>query len=49
MFDDREICGTCLWHKHEDVDDGWVCTNPDSEYCSDWTGYEDSCWEWESK
>lgn len=48
-MDDREICGTCRYHRHEDVDDGWVCVNPDSEYCTDWTEYEDSCEEWEGR
>ena len=43
MRDTREICGNCKYHKHEDIDDGWVCVNTDSEYCSDWTEYTDSC------
>ena len=33
----EHICGFCKWHKHEDIDDGWICTNPDSEYVADWT------------
>lgn len=32
---EKECCGTCRWHQHESVDDGWVCVNPDS----DGTGY----------
>ena len=49
MFNDREVCGTCRFHEKDDEHDDWICTNPDSEHCSDWTGYEDSCWEWESR
>ena len=49
MFDDREICGTCKWHVKDNDNDGWICVNPDSECCSDYTGYNDSCWDWESR
>lgn len=41
MRDKRQICGTCKYHHHEDIDDGWVCVNDDSEYVengrSTWT------------
>lgn len=40
-------CGTCNWHQYESVDQGWVCVNPESEYCSDWTEYDDGCIDWE--
>lgn len=46
---DRECCGTCKWHEHENIDDGWVCTNPDSDAVADWTEYSDSCMAWESR
>ena len=46
---DKRICGTCRYHQHEDVDDGWVCTNAESENCADWTEYTDSCEEWEER
>lgn len=46
---DEQICGTCKWHYHESIDDGWVCVNADSRYCADWTEYNDSCEEWEGK
>ena len=39
----NECCGLCKFHQHEDVTEGWICTNPDSEYIADWTEYEDSC------
>lgn len=47
MKDDRKNCGTCKWHEHENIDDGWVCVNEDSIYYSDWTEYNDSCIDWE--
>lgn len=46
---DEKCCGTCKWHKHERIDDGWVCTNPDSHCCADWTEYNDWCQEWEDR
>lgn len=42
-------CGTCKYHHHENVDDGWVCVNPDSDNCTDWTDYDYSCEEWEGR
>jgi len=47
--DKKECCGTCDWHKHEDVDDGWVCVNPGSIYCTEWTDFNDYCPEWEER
>jgi len=43
----EQICGTCIWH-HKAGDD-WLCTNSDSEYCTDWTSYDDSCDDYEGK
>lgn len=48
MLDDK-CCGTCKYHHHENIDDGWVCVNDRSEYCVEWTEYSDSCEEWERK
>lgn len=45
----KECCGTCKWHHHESVDDGWVCVNADSDFCTDWTDYDDCCDEWEGR
>lgn len=45
----NQCCGTCKWHSFENISDGWVCVNNDSDYCSDWTEYEDSCEEWGGK
>jgi len=52
MNDDQErCCGTCRWHWHQQgagMDD-WVCQNTDSDYCSDWTEFQDTCPDWEGK
>ena len=44
----EKCCGTCIYHKYEDISKGWLCTNPDSEYIADWTECEDSCENWEA-
>lgn len=49
MNEDRRICGNCKYHVHEEIDDGWVCTNEQSRYCTDWTEYEDSCEDFEER
>lgn len=36
-------CGTCRYHYHETVDDGYVCVNPKSDYCADWTDNNMTC------
>ncbi len=50
MAENRErCCSTCKWHCHEDITDGWVCVNSDSEYCTDFTPYDHSCPDWEER
>ena len=48
-MDEREGCGTCKWHKKDNDGDGWICTNPNSEYYVEWTEYNDNCEEWEER
>ena len=45
----KQCCGTCKYHQFENVDDGYVCVNIDSEYFADWTEYSDYCEEWEER
>ena len=45
----KQCCGTCKYHVHESIDDGWVCVNSDSEYCTDWTDYDHYCDEYEER
>lgn len=49
MDKNDKCCGTCKYHQHEDIDDGWVCVNDESEYVADWTEYDDYCEEWEER
>lgn len=43
----NEVCRTCKYHHHEDIDDGWVCVNADSEYVADWVEFNHYCDFWE--
>lgn len=42
-----ECCGTCKWHKREPLEEGWFCTNENSDCYSCWTDYKDFCPDWE--
>lgn len=42
-------CETCKYYIHEDIDDGYVCGNPDSEYVADWVEADHWCEEHESE
>lgn len=46
---DEKCCGTCKYHYHKNIGDGWECVNDRSEYFADWTEYSDSCDEWEGR
>lgn len=43
----KERCETCKYHKHEDISDGYICVNLNSDNCADWTEHESCCDEWE--
>lgn len=45
----EHCCGTCKYHQHEDITDGWVCVNQGSIYCTEWTEYTNYCTEWEER
>lgn len=49
MRDKEKCCGTCRYHVHEDIDDGWVCVNPRSEYVTEWCDYGHTCEQWEER
>lgn len=61
MFDNRKVCGTCLYHKRLDYEtlnrDGtlydktedWVCTCERSDNNAYETEYTDTCDEWEGR
>lgn len=42
-------CENCRYYEHEDIDDGYVCVNLESEYCADWVEPEHCCEEWSEK
>lgn len=42
-------CGTCKWHRKESDVAGWICTNPYSQFDSEWTEYGFCCEEYEDK
>lgn len=48
-MDNNMCCGTCKWHQQENIDEGCVCVNGDSEYCGDWTIYDNCCKEYEER
>lgn len=45
----EHICGNCKYHVFEDVDQGWVCVNSDSDCCASWTEFCDSCPDYEER
>ena len=49
MFDDREICGTCIYHQYDKQDEDWCCDNQNSDRYTDWTEYTDTCGEWDGR
>ena len=42
----EKCCENCRYYRHEEIDDGYVCVNDDSEYCTDWVEPEHWCEEW---
>lgn len=42
-----KICGNCKHHKCEDGE--WYCNNLDTDNYAAYTGYDDTCDEWEGK
>ena len=48
MIRTEKVCGTCKWHKHEQLND-WSCDNHDGEYFGDYTEYSDSCPDYEER
>lgn len=43
----ERTCNTCKYHRHEDIDNGFICCNPDSDYVAEWTEDYEWCSEWE--
>ena len=45
----KECCGTCRWHEYDTYGQDYSCVNDDSENAGYYTGYNDTCDEWEGK
>lgn len=39
-------CENCRYYEHEEIDDGYVCVNDDSEYLADWVEPGHCCEDW---
>lgn len=51
MSEREKCCGTCRWHvlERNSADNEFVCSCADSDYYTDYTGYGDSCPDWEER
>lgn len=51
QMENKKCCGTCKYHYHdkEMLDGDYCCVNDESEYCSDYTMYDDCCECWEER
>ena len=45
----KKSCENCRYYEHEDIDDGYVCVNGDSEYVADWVEADNFCRDWSGK
>lgn len=43
-----KCCGTCRYHRKNEWEE-WYCHNPESDYYTDYTAYDDSCYDWEER
>ena len=44
-----KCCGTCAYHRYDELTDDWVRSNDMSENYADYTDYNDSCIDWEER
>lgn len=52
----EKCCGTCEYNKYgiegctdETIDFNWVCSNPESEFYTDYIEYSHVCDDWEER
>ena len=43
---DDKCCGTCKYYKYENISQGWICHNADSEQLVNRLDYSNCCEEW---
>ena len=48
MLDNNSCCGTCEYSIYDKVD-GYVCSNDESDYVTDFVEFNHVCDEWEGK
>lgn len=44
-----ERCGNCLYHVYDELEDGCICVNRESDMWLSYTTNEDGCEKWEKK
>ena len=49
MREQQKCCGTCKHHQQENITDGFVCVNDESDYVADWTDEDHTCDAWEDR
>lgn len=49
MQDESAACSTCAWNKRDRETHEWTCSNEESECFGCFTGYSDSCDEYEAR
>lgn len=49
MSDVVKCCGNCRYHVFDDDDDDWYCNCPTADAFLSWTGYEDTCVDFEAR
>lgn len=42
-------CDNCEYYCFEPIDQGYVCVNDDSDYCTDWVEPDHCCADWVRK
>ena len=45
----EERCGNCIYHVYDELEDGYICANRESDMWLSYTINEDGCEEWEKK
>lgn len=49
MKEEKEVCGTCQYHRFDKRQGVFICVNDDSEYCGLDTEYKDTCENYEDR
>lgn len=49
MESEKECCFNCFWHKFDSKENGYMCTNPESDACGDYTERNDLCMDFERR